>query len=81
MPYKANEVRRRLCRVADRHHLEGLRLIRASRGGCNACRFAPSVEGAVACGTVLVGGQTIAVELEMVVDPAVSGQETLGMEG
>jgi hypothetical protein len=37
------------------------------------------VEGGVASGTVLVGGQAVAAELEVVVDAAVGGEETLGV--
>jgi len=38
-----------------------LRLIGSSRGGCNAGNLAPGAEGVVACGTVLVGGQAMAL--------------------
>ncbi len=51
------------------------------RCGCNTGHFAPSTEGSVACGAALVGGQAMATELEVVVDPAVGGQETLGVAG
>jgi len=47
-----------------------LRLIRPSRCGRHANHLAPGVEGGVACGTVLVGGQAVAARLEVVVDAA-----------
>jgi len=58
-----------------------LRLIRASRGGRSAGNLAPGAEGSVACGTVLVGGQAVATELEVVVDAGMGGQEALGVTG
>jgi len=39
----------------------------------------PDLEGGVASGAVLDGGQAVATELEMVVDAGVGGQEALGM--
>jgi len=54
-----------------------LRLIGSSRGRCNVGNFAPGAEGGVACGTVLVGGQAVAAELEVVVDAAVGREEAL----
>jgi len=60
---------------------ESLRLIRASRSGCYADHLAPGAESSVPGSTVLVGGQAMAAELEVVVDAAVDGQEALGMAG
>ena len=51
---------------------EGWRLIRSSRRLGDAGNLTPDAEGDVACGTVLVGGQAMAAELEVVVDAAVS---------
>lgn len=39
----------------------------------------PGAEGGVAYGTVLVGGEAMAAELEVVVDAGVGGQELLGV--
>lgn len=39
----------------------------------------PGAESGVAGGTVLVGGEAVAAELEVVVDAGVGGQETLGV--
>ncbi len=54
-------------------------LLRPLRGSRNAGDLAPGAEGGVACGAVLVSGQAMAAELEVVVDPAVNGQEAPGM--
>jgi translation initiation factor 2 gamma subunit (eIF-2gamma) len=40
---------------------------------------APDLEGAVAGGSMLVGGQAVATELEMIVDLAVAGEKLLGV--
>ena len=40
---------------------------------------APDLEDDVACGTVLVSGQAMTTELEVVVDAGVAGQEALRM--
>ena len=42
---------------------------------------APSAEGDVAGGPVLVGGEVVAAELAAVVDAGVGGQEALGVAG
>ena len=41
----------------------------------------PGAEDGVACGTVLVGGEAMAAELEVVVDAGVGRQELLGVAG
>ncbi len=41
--------------------------------------LAPGAESGVAGGTVLVGGEAMTAELEMVVDARMGGQELLGM--
>ncbi len=56
-----------------------MRLIRSSRCGHDADHLAPGAEGSVACGTMFVGGQAMATELEMVVDAAMDGAEALGV--
>ena len=38
----------------------------------------PDLEGDIARSTMLAGSQAMAAELEVVVDPAVGGKETLG---
>ena len=45
----------------------------------NRSNLAPAAEGGVAGGTVLVGIETMAAELEVVVDAGVGGQELLGV--
>src|SRR3954452_7182672 len=45
----------------------------------DAGNIAPSLEGTVTGGTVIVGGQEVATELEEVVDLAVAGEEPLGV--
>jgi len=54
-------------------------LSRSSCGRGDANHLAPGAEGGVACGTVLVGGQAVATELEVAVDAAVDGEEALGV--
>lgn len=69
------------CQVGGGGDAESLRVIRSSRSGCDADHLAPSAKGGVSCGTVLIGGQAMAAELEMVVDTGVGGEEALGMAG
>ena len=64
-----------LCQVVGRGAAEVSRLVRVSRGRCDAGHLALGAEGAVACGTVLVGGK--AAELKVVVDAPVDGEESL----
>ena len=53
----------------------------ASRSGDegSAGDLAPGLKGTVTGGTVIVGGQEVATELEEVVDLALAGEEPLGM--
>jgi hypothetical protein len=61
------------CQVSDGGAGEGLKLAGMSCGVLGSGRFTPSAEGGVASGTVLVGGDAMAVELKVVMDTAVSG--------
>jgi len=54
-----------------------LRPSKASRGGSNAGDLAPGAQGSVAGAAVCGGGQAMTVELKVVVDPAVGGEEAL----
>ena len=45
----------------------------------DASDIAPGLKGTVTGSTMIVGGQEMATELEMVVDLAVAGEEPLGM--
>jgi hypothetical protein len=47
----------------------------------NTSRIAPGKEGAITGGPVLTGRETMTAELEVVVDPSVSGEELLCMPG
>ena len=47
--------------------------------GISVGHFAPDLERGVASSTMLEGGQSVATELEMVVDASVAGQEALRM--
>jgi len=60
---------------------EGWRLIRVSRSRRDAGNLAPGAESVIAGGTVLVGGQAMAAELELVVNAALGGKEALGVAG
>ena len=53
--------------------------MRSSRGGGHAGTFTPGAGGGVAGGMVLIGGQAVAAELEVVVDAALSREEALCM--
>ena len=46
-------------------------------GGRDTNEIAPATKGEIASGTVLIGGEAVTSELEVVVDPALSGEETL----
>ena len=50
-------------------------------GISNCGDLAPGAKGGVAGGPVLVGGEVMAAELEMVVDAGVGRQELLGVAG
>ena len=52
-----------------------------SPAGRGAGHVSPGRESGLASGTVLVGGEAMAAELEVVVDAGVGGQEELGMAG
>ena len=52
---------------------------RKLRGRWKAGDLAPEAEGGASCGSVLVGGEVMSAELKVVVDPAVGGEEALGM--
>lgn len=69
----------RRCQVGDDGDVAGLRLVMASHGGCNSGHISPGAESGAAGFAVLVSGQAVTTELEMVVDPAVCGEETLGV--
>ena len=48
-------------------------------GGSHAGHLAPGLEGTVPGGSMVVGGQEVAAELEQVVDLSVAGEEPLGL--
>ena len=56
-------------------------LLRTGHSGStgDAGNIAPGLKGTVTGGTVIVGGQEVATELEEVVDLAVAGEKPLGM--
>ena len=58
-----------------------MRLIKSSRCRRDADHLAPGAEGSVAGGAVLVGGQAVTAELEVVVDAAVGRKEALRVAG
>jgi hypothetical protein len=45
----------------------------------SSCRITPGDEGATARSPVLTGGEAMAAELKVVVDPSVTGKKLLGM--
>ena len=47
--------------------------------GDSAGHISPDPQGGVPCIAMLVGGQMMAAELEVVVDEGMSGQKALGM--
>ena len=53
--------------------------LRCLCGISNRGDLAPSAESGVAGGTVLNGGEKVTMELAVVVDAGVGGQEALGM--
>jgi hypothetical protein len=52
-----------------------------SRSRRNSGDLAPDLEGISASSLVITGRQAMPTKLEMVVDPAVGGEETLGVVG
>ena len=52
----------------------------SSRRGSNLGEIAPATKGAIVSGKVLGGSEVVTAELEVVVDPAVSGQEVLSVK-
>ena len=69
----------RRCQVDERRVLmtSGRRRFLCDISNCGD--LMPGAEGGVAYGTVLVGGEAMAAELEVVVDAGVGGQELLGV--
>jgi hypothetical protein len=68
------------CQVANRMDVDGRRT--ATRGlHCrrSSCDVTPCAKGGIASRAVLVGTEVMAAELEVVVDPAVGGEETQRM--
>ena len=53
----------------------------ASHDRCNSGDVTPRTEGSVLGGTAFVGSEAVATKLEVIVDPAVGGKETLRMTG
>ena len=53
----------------------------ASCGRGNPGHFAPAAEGGVASLTAFGGREAMAAKLKVIVDPAVIGEETLGVAG
>jgi len=51
----------------------------ASGGGHKHGNFAPGLESTVSGRAMLIGSLAVTTELEVIVDPAVGGQEALGM--
>ena len=49
----------------------------SSRGGSNTGEIAPVTKGSVASSPVLGGGEAVTAKLEVVVDPAMDGEEAL----
>jgi len=68
---------KRRCQVGADGAVTGLRLVMASRGGRNSGHISPGAECGVTNGPVCSDGQAVAKELEVIVDPAVCGEETL----
>jgi hypothetical protein len=69
----------RLCQVGDDGDAGSLRLVVASHGGCSSGHLAPGAERGITSDAVFGGTQAMTVELEMVVDAAVVGEEALCM--
>ena len=63
---------------------EGMRGGEAHEGLCQSAHAGdrgPGLEGLGPGGSILVGGEVIAAEVEQVVDPIVRGEEALGLTG
>jgi len=69
------------CQIDGLGDIKGLRLIKSSRRGRDADHLAPDADVGIAGGTILVGGQAIAAELEVVVDAALGVGEALRVTG
>ena len=65
------------CQVGEWVDTESLPLIGRSRCDGDADNLAPGAEGIIAGVTMLSGGEAMAAELEVVVDPTMGGEETL----
>ncbi len=59
----------------------GVRTADRLQAVCDAGHIAPDLEGEVARSTILGGSQAMAAELEVIVDPAVDGEEALRVPG
>jgi len=65
------------CQVDEGGRVASIRLAKVSRSQGDADHLTPCLKGGVACGSIRGGGQAATAELEVVVDPAVGGKETL----
>jgi hypothetical protein len=71
----------RRCQVDGKRSVENLRPSTVSHSFRNSGDLAPNAERSGANGAVIIGSQAMAAKLEVVVDTALGGKESLSMAG